>query len=82
MVSAHGGIAKTLEIIRRQFYWPGMVTQVREYIRSCVVCKTTKAPKFTHKPPMGQCSNFCKTISFLSMAFLNYWSAIMVISNT
>ncbi|KAL7725208.1 hypothetical protein ACLKA6_017526 [Drosophila palustris] len=35
VVTAHGGTGKTLELIRRSFYWPGMVTQVREYVRNC-----------------------------------------------
>ena len=54
VVSAHGGMAKTLDIIRRHFFWPGMVTQIRAYIRDCEICKTTKAPNFNLKPPMGQ----------------------------
>jgi len=28
--AGHGGMTKTLEILRRQFYWPGMTIQVRE----------------------------------------------------
>lgn len=31
-----------------------MVTHVREYVRLCEVCKSTKAPNTTLKPPMGQ----------------------------
>lgn len=30
--SAHGGIAKTVEMIRRYFYWPKLVVDVREYV--------------------------------------------------
>ena len=41
--SAHGGIGKTLERIRRYFYWPRMVTDVREYIHKATdnVTETT-----------------------------------------
>lgn len=52
--TAHGGMAKTLELLRRTFFWPGMVVDVREYVRNCEVCKTTKAPNMILKPPMGQ----------------------------
>lgn len=52
-VASHGGICKTLELLRRNFYWPGMVRDVRKYIQNCEVCKTTKAPNFVMKPPMG-----------------------------
>lgn len=54
VVTAHGGMAKTLELIRRNFYWPGMVSQVRLYVRACDVCKSTKAPNQSLKPPMGK----------------------------
>lgn len=53
-VAAHGGMAKTLELLRRTFFWPGMVRDVREYIRNCEVCKMTKASNIILKPPMGQ----------------------------
>lgn len=43
-LDAHGGICKTLERLRRMYYWPRMPKQVREYISKCDICKTTKAP--------------------------------------
>lgn len=53
-ICCHGGICKTLDLIRRSFYWPGMVRDVRKFIQNCEVCKTTKAPNFVTKPPMGK----------------------------
>lgn len=52
-IAAHGGMSKTLELIRRSFYWPGMVTDVRNFVRDCVVCKTTKHPNIVLRPEMG-----------------------------
>ncbi|XP_067629120.1 uncharacterized protein [Eurosta solidaginis] len=52
--AAHGGIAKTVERIRRRFYWPGMVIQIREYVLSCESCQTSKTPSKPLRPPMGQ----------------------------
>lgn len=51
--SAHGGMNKTLDLLRRICYWPGMVKDVKNYIRNCDICKSTKAPNFRMKPPMG-----------------------------
>lgn len=51
---SHGGISKTLFRLRQWFYWPGMVVQVRQYIKSCEICKTTKSPNEILRPPMGQ----------------------------
>lgn len=52
--SAHSGIARTLERIRRYFYWPGLVTDVKTYIQDCEMCKTSKSPTMALKPPMGR----------------------------
>lgn len=53
-ITAHGGMFKTLELIRRNFYWPGMVTEVRNYIRECEICKRTKYTNTILKPEMGK----------------------------
>lgn len=52
VVVAHGGMVKTLELLRRYFLLPGMVKDVRHYVRDCVVCKTTKSPSMIMKPPI------------------------------
>ncbi|XP_037827126.1 uncharacterized protein LOC119615120, partial [Lucilia sericata] len=52
-VSAHGGMSKTIELLRRNFFWPGMVRDVKNYVRDCETCKVTKSPNFVMKPPMG-----------------------------
>ncbi|XP_041566016.1 uncharacterized protein K02A2.6-like [Drosophila elegans] len=52
--AAHGGMGKTLENLRRQFYWPGMALQVRESIRRCEVCKETKSPNFRMQVGIGE----------------------------
>lgn len=52
--SAHGGIAKTIERIRRHFFWPGLAADIKNYIMNCNLCKTSKAPTKTLRPPMGQ----------------------------
>ena len=52
-IAGHGGIAKTLELLRRNFYWPGMLHDVKLYISTCEICKSIKAPNITLKPPMG-----------------------------
>lgn len=52
--SAHGGIAKTIERIRRHFFWPGLVTDVRNYIQNCNLCRTSKPPTKILRPSMGQ----------------------------
>lgn len=53
-IRSHGGMVKTIQLIRRHLYWPGLVKDVREYVRKCEVCKATKAPNVSLKPEMGR----------------------------
>jgi hypothetical protein len=43
IASGHPGIAKTLEILRRDFTWPKMNQFVHEYIKSCDACQRNKS---------------------------------------
>uniref|UniRef100_A0A8C5LTP9 Gypsy retrotransposon integrase-like protein 1 n=1 Tax=Leptobrachium leishanense TaxID=445787 RepID=A0A8C5LTP9_9ANUR len=41
-IGGHGGIHKTIDLIRRIFWWPGMNTNIREYIVHCPICIQAK----------------------------------------
>jgi hypothetical protein len=41
--SAHRGIASTHERIKRYFYWPNMLNDIEQYIRTCKECQQSKA---------------------------------------
>jgi len=43
----HPGEWKTIELITRDFWWPGIMTFVKAYIKGCATCQTTKI-----KPPV------------------------------
>jgi len=45
---------KTIAKIRRNLFWPGLLKDVRDNIRSCDACKENKAPNYTLRPPMGE----------------------------
>lgn len=51
--AAHGGVDKTLDLIRRYHFWPGMSSGVRAFIAQCSLCKETKSPNQTLRPLMG-----------------------------
>lgn len=53
-LSAHPGIGKTLEKLRRTYFWPKMSKQVVDFVGKCSICKECKAPNVTLRPPMGQ----------------------------
>ena len=48
ILSGHFGQNHTLALVRQEYSWPEMRTFVRDYIRSCILCKRNKAPQ--HKP--------------------------------
>lgn len=52
--AAHGGMAKTLHRIQELFYWPNMFSQVKSFVNSCEICKTTKTSTQILRPPMGK----------------------------
>ncbi|BFZ17096.1 hypothetical protein BsWGS_20136 [Bradybaena similaris] len=50
-LSAHLAAKKTIDRVKRHFFWPGMTKQIREYCKTCQICQkmakkghTTKAP--------------------------------------
>ena len=42
-LAGHGGIAKTTELITRQYYWPKMRKTIKRYIKNCDTCQRSKA---------------------------------------
>lgn len=38
----HSGEIKTLELVQRNFWWPGMTVFIRDYVQGCAMCQTTK----------------------------------------
>lgn len=69
-LSAHGGINKTIERIRRFYFWPNLVNDVRDYINSCGICKGTKHPNYVMRPPMGKTSETFRFFQKLYVDFL------------
>ena len=42
-VAGHFGQEKTIELVRRNFWWPGMDTDIAEYIQACPDCQRDKS---------------------------------------
>ena len=43
--SGHPGIKRTIDLIRRHYYWPNLGETVRRYTSNCHDCRRTKAPR-------------------------------------
>jgi hypothetical protein len=46
----HPGYQKTIAVVKRQYYWPGMKKEVVEYIAKCLECQKVKDE---HRHPSG-----------------------------
>lgn len=53
--AAHLDAKRTLERIKRTFYWPAMKHAVTEYCRQCDACAARKPSYSQNKSPLGSC---------------------------
>ena len=51
--AGHQGRERTLALIRRRCFWPGMAAAVEKWCRNCERCTVSKAPTPTVRPTMG-----------------------------
>jgi hypothetical protein len=49
---AHLGIAKTVDMVKRQFYWPRMDKDIELHVSSCRECQSNKTDRRTKTPPL------------------------------
>ena len=54
ITAGHPGAEKTYSAIARNYYWPNMVKQIKDYVRKCIDCQTNKARS---QRPFGQLEN-------------------------
>ena len=40
--SGHSGIKRTSDLVKRDFYWPSLESDVAEFVRSCDACQCNK----------------------------------------
>src|SRR5258708_38000867 len=48
LAAGHFGEARTSELIRCSFHWPGLQRMVKDYVASCATCTCAKSAR--HKP--------------------------------
>lgn len=51
--SSHLGVCKTVHRILEKYYWPRMIRDVREYVKTCEQCQLSKHPNYSTRVPMG-----------------------------
>jgi len=48
ITAGHPRQNRMLELLRREYTWPNVHTDIKDYVNSCISCKQNKAPR--HKP--------------------------------
>jgi hypothetical protein len=38
----HQGVKKTMDLIKRSYFWKGMNKDIRDYVKTCLICQQTK----------------------------------------
>jgi hypothetical protein len=49
-IAGHVGVTKTVENVSRQFYWPKLHEEVKQYVLSCLPCQSNKP---SNQEPIG-----------------------------
>ncbi|KAL4101226.1 hypothetical protein QTP88_021246 [Uroleucon formosanum] len=52
ILGGHAGVEKTIKKIKRQFNWPGLKVDVKNYIKNCESCQKNKITNKKIKQPM------------------------------
>ena len=68
--AGHFGIARTFELVARDFWWPGLRQQVREFVASCETCKRAKAPRHQQFGPLQPLPTPDRPWASLSLDFI------------
>ena len=50
--AGHPGASKTVELVRRDFWWPTMFADIRGYVRGCDKCQRTKPARTARRRPL------------------------------
>jgi hypothetical protein len=50
IIGGHPGQFKTIELVRRHYWWPGMTTFINQYVKGCAVCQQMKVNTHPMRP--------------------------------
>jgi len=53
LLTAHQGIKKTQDKVGAVFYWPGIMSDIMRFVKSCEVCQSALGKQGVSKAPLG-----------------------------
>jgi hypothetical protein len=69
-MAGHFGIAKTIELVERSFWWPHLQQFVEDYICTCDTCCRAKMPRHHHYGLLQPLPTPSKPWQSISMDFI------------
>lgn len=71
-VMGHPGVFKTLELVRRNYWWPGLYSFIKRYVHECTDCQQMKVNTHPTTPPLNPIRSDPKALPFstTSMDFI------------
>jgi len=70
IASGHPGRWKTYELVKRDYWWPGMSVFVKNYMDGCATCQATKNNTHPIKPPNQPITTPAKPWSIVTSDFI------------
>ena len=87
-IAGHPERWKTTELVKRQFWWPGMAVFIANYVKGCATCQSAKPINKPHVPPLQPITAVSETpFGTISLDFItdlplsNDFDSILVISD-
>lgn len=69
----HVGWEKCLEVMRRQWFWPGQLPQVKQQIQACTVCLHCKRRPRNTRVPLGMSRNASSPFQIIC---IDHWGPV------
>ena len=57
--AGHPGVLKTRQLVASEFWWPGLASYIRSYVRGCALCQQNKANTHLSRPPLLPIPSSC-----------------------
>ena len=69
--AGHPGQLETQELVQRDYWWPGLATFVKNYVKGCALCQQHKINRHPMNPPLQPVSaEHPRPFSLLTMDFI------------
>lgn len=69
-LSAHGGYFKTVDRVKRRYFWPKMDNDIRKFVRNCDVCCAVKSTNQNQIAPMGKLRSCSRPWEIIYLDFI------------